>query len=595
MSVNHKEKLNLEDMFNNTPNSKEGNFKLFLRMYKGNELNIFLSVLFFIIKHSPTWIIPYVTAKVINIAAEPEKHSLNELWIYGIVTAVLLLQNIPFHTLHMSYLSKAVRHVESLLRGALVRKLQILSISFHKELQSGKLQSKVLRDVEAVEFLSRQIMLSIIPAFINIVVAISVTFFKSKIITLFFFFTVPVSVLLLRVFRKSIRSTNSSFRREIEEMSSKVSEMIEMIPVTRAHGLEEVEIEKIDEQLEKVKAGGYKLDVVTAKFGSSSWVVYQLFQVVCLFFTIVMAYNGRIDVGDIVMYQSYFGMLISQVGSIINIYPQIAKGLESINSMSEILLANDIEDNKGKAKVKDVHGEFLFKNVYLKYPSTDEFVLKNFNLDVSPGECIAFVGESGAGKTTILNLLIGFNKATEGSILVDGRELTEIDMRSYRHNIAVVPQNTILFSGSIRDNITYGLPKVSEEKLQRVIEASNLKEFIDKLPDGLNTLVGEQGGKLSGGQRQRIAIARALIRDPKVIILDEATSALDNFSELQVQKALKELVKNRTTFIVAHRLSTIRDADRIVLMKDGECAEVGTYEELLAKKGEFFKLRSLQV
>lgn len=216
------------------------------------------------------------------------------------------------------------------------------------------------------------------------------------------------------------------------------------------------------------------------------------------------------------------------------------------------------------------------------------------NLKVSKGETIALVGESGAGKSTILNLVIGFNLATGGQVLLDGRDMNKIDLRTYRKQIAVVPQTSILFSGTIRDNIIYGQENVEEEKLDEVIRAANLKDLIDSLPDGLNTMVGEHGGKLSGGQRQRISIARALIRDPKIIVLDEATSALDSISEKLIQEALGNLTLNRTTFIVAHRLSTIRDADRIAVIDDGHCVEYGTFEELMELKGEFYRMKMIQ-
>ena len=216
------------------------------------------------------------------------------------------------------------------------------------------------------------------------------------------------------------------------------------------------------------------------------------------------------------------------------------------------------------------------------------------NLHVKSGETIALVGESGAGKSTILNLVIGFNQAESGKVLIDGKDISKIDLRTYRKHLAVVPQTSILFSGTIRDNITYGCENVSEEELQKVIKAANLSDLIASLPKGLDTMVGEHGGKLSGGQRQRISIARALIRDPKVIVLDEATSALDSISEKLIQQALNNLTEGRTTFIVAHRLSTIRDADRIAVIADGRCAEYGTYEELMALQGEFYQLKQIQ-
>jgi ATP-binding cassette subfamily B protein len=220
--------------------------------------------------------------------------------------------------------------------------------------------------------------------------------------------------------------------------------------------------------------------------------------------------------------------------------------------------------------------------------------LDGLNLHVEPGETIALVGESGSGKSTILNLAIGFNLATDGKVLIDGNDIKEIDLRSYRQFLAVVPQSSILFSGTLRDNITYGVDEVDEEYLKEVVKAANLSDLVESLPDGLETEVGEHGGKLSGGQRQRVSIARALIRNPRVIVLDEATSALDSISERLIQEALDNLTKDRTTFIVAHRLSTIRNADKIAVINDGHCVEYGTYDELMEMKGEFYRMKAIQ-
>ena len=221
-------------------------------------------------------------------------------------------------------------------------------------------------------------------------------------------------------------------------------------------------------------------------------------------------------------------------------------------------------------------------------------VLSDFSLSVKKGECIAFVGESGSGKTTALNLLIGFHFPTEGTLYMDGHDIRDINLTAYRRHIAVVSQNNTLFSGSIRDNIAYGLPHVTDEEIQKVVDMANLRDLINELPDGIYTQIGERGGRLSGGQKQRIAIARAMIRDPQIILLDEATSALDNVSEHKVQEAMDKLIHGRTTFVVAHRLSTIRNADRIVVMKNGKCVEIGTYDSLMENKGYFYTLAKLQ-
>jgi ATP-binding cassette subfamily B protein len=255
--------------------------------------------------------------------------------------------------------------------------------------------------------------------------------------------------------------------------------------------------------------------------------------------------------------------------------------------------SNEVEVNLGQGAVPVIDGNLEFKNLSYRYPDSEQNVVSGLNLNVKSGECIAIVGASGSGKSTIMNLIIGFLMPTEGDLIIDGKSIRDINLSEYRHNISVVPQNSVLFAGSIRNNITYGLERYSEQDLLRAVEMANLKEFVDELPFGLDTDIGEHGGKLSGGQRQRITIARALIRDPRILILDEATSALDNISEYHVQKAIASSIKGRTTFVVAHRLSTIRDADRIVVMEQGKAVEIGTYEELMQKKGKFYELKAL--
>jgi ATP-binding cassette subfamily B protein len=369
--------------------------------------------------------------------------------------------------------------------------------------------------------------------------------------------------------------------------------MIEMIPVTKAHGLEETEIHDTERYINKLKDSGIELDKTTACFGSAIPALNWFLSAVCLLFCTFLAIKGIIRVGDIILFQSMFTQLSNYVSSLVNLTPQISAGFESINSLGEIMNVKDVEYNIGKKKIKNVSGDIEFKNVYYKYPNAEQYVVKDFSLKVNAGECIAVVGSSGSGKSTLMNLIIGFLKAEKGEIYVDGKLLNDYDLTEYRHNISVVPQSSILFAGTIRDNITYGLDRYGEKELNAVIEMANLKEFTDELPCGIDTNIGEHGDKLSGGQKQRVTIARALIRNPRILILDEATSALDNISEFHVQKAIASSIKGRTTFIVAHRLSTIRDADRIVVMENGVAVEIGTYEQLMDKKGKFFELKAL--
>lgn len=568
--------------------------QILLGLYKGNYHKFFLAVIFFFIKHAPVWVLPIVTANIINDITSGSPETYQNIIIQAMIMIVLVALNIPMNYMYTRYKSLATRYAETGLRRALVRKLQQLSISYHKETQSGRLQSKIMRDVEAVETLSTQMFLSILNIALNIAIALIVTINKSLVVFIFFLLTTPIAAATMVFFRNVMKKRNNEFRKEMEETSARVMEMVELIPVTRAHALEEEEIQKMSGQLFAVAEKGYRLDVIQSLFGSVGWAIFQIFQVVCLGFTGFLAIKGTVMPGDITLYQSYFATIVSQVSSLMSLIPTIAKGIESVNSIGEVLLEDDIEQNEGKEIIKDIYGEFDFKDVTFRYNNIDRPVLHNLNLHVDKGETIALVGESGAGKSTILNLVIGFNQVNSGEVLIDGHNMKDIDLRSYRKHLAVVPQTSILFSGTIRDNITYGVDNVDEATLDEIVKAANLTDLINSLPDGLDTMVGEHGGKLSGGQRQRISIARALIRNPKVIVLDEATSALDSISEKLIQEALNNLTKDRTTFIVAHRLSTIKDADKIAVIADGHCVEYGTYDELMNLKGEFYQMKKIQ-
>lgn len=570
------------------------NLKTLFGIYKGNYRYLAGSALLFVLKHSPVWVLPVVTSNIINLATGDMEGGIQAILANMLLMVVLVLLNVPLNYLHTRCYSHAYRSVEAGLRSALVRKLQMLSMRFHNATASGRLQSKIMRDVEAVETLSDQLFVNLLQITLNIAVALCVTVSRSLVVFVFFLATIPVAVLIMVVFRKKMKRRNSEFRSEMEETSAEVMEMLERVPVSRAHALENWEKNRMTARLSEVAKKGFRLDVTQSFLGSISWMTFQIFQVSCLAFTGYMAFCGRIPIGDVVMYQNYFGSVINQIAGVITLIPILAKGLESLKSIGDILLCEDVEQNEGKTKVTEVQGAFDFEGVEFSYHPKERKILENLSLHVAPGETIAFVGESGAGKSTILNLAIGFYLPTGGRILLDGQDLNQIDLRSYREHISVVPQTSVLFTGTLRENITFGLPSVSEQRLDEVIEAANLSDLVKSLPCGLESEIAEHGSNLSGGQRQRIAIARAFIRDPSVIVLDEATSALDSISERKIQEALERLMQGRTTFVVAHRLSTIRNADRIAVIADGRCVEIGDYDTLMAKKGAFWKLKQLQ-
>lgn len=568
--------------------------RVLLEFYRGQYHKFLLSTLFFLLKHSPALLSPLLIANVVNGVIEGGEAGSRAIFINVGIWLGLLSIHLPANWIHNQLKSRVIRNTEAGLRAALVRKLQELSIPYHTGSQSGRLQSKIMRDVEAVETLSSQLFVNLLNIVMNLVITLSITAVKNRLILVFFILVAPVAAGAVVAFRAKIHRENRSFRQGMEETSARVMEMVEMVPVARAHALEDKEAVRISALLEETANRGYRLDMVQAHFGAVSWVVFQVFQVVCLAVSGFMAMSGLIKVGDVTFYQSSFTTVVNQFSALINLLPILTKGLESVSSIGEVLSSDEIEENEGKEELLSLRGEYAFKQVSFSYPGSSKEVLHGLDFTVKQGETIALVGESGSGKTTILNMLIGFILPSGGQLMLDGKDMKGLNLRTYRRFLSVVPQTPVLFTGTVRENITYGLEHVSEEQIAQAVEAANLSEVVKRLPQGLDTMIEEHGANLSGGQRQRISIARALIRNPQVIILDEATSALDSISESEIQEALERLTKGRTTFIVAHRLSTVRGADRILVIGQGRIREQGSYQELMAKKGEFYQMEQLQ-
>ena len=570
-----------------------GALKAVFRLFRPYRRPLLLAQLFFVIKHSPVWVLPILTADLINVVASPDRSSPHRIWVNVAIMFVFILQNIPTNLIYARLISKMVRSIESDLRQQLVRRIQQLSMGFLDRKPSGALQSKLMRDVEAVQGLIQMGTNLVTTCTVSLMLSIGITASRQPRLLLFFMLAAPLAVGLTRYFRRSMEQRNRHFREHTEGLSARLMEMIHMLPLTRAHGLEELEVDSVNGRLNGLRTQGLRVDIINALFGSFWWSLSTFMQTLCLVITIWMAWQNKMLPGDVVLYNSLFAMMVGAIGQIVDGIPPISRGLESARSIRELLDTPEIEDYRDKASVPLVRGAFEFQHVSFTYPGAASSALHDFSLRVEPGETIAFVGPSGSGKTTLMSIIIGFRSPQSGRILLDGRDMAEMDLRSYRQHLAVVPQQTLLFSGSVRDNITYGIVDIREDFFQQVVRMARIDEFLPSLPQGLDTNVGEQGVMLSGGQRQRIAIARAMMRSPRIIILDEATSALDNISERYVQEALRHLVVGRTTFVVAHRLSTIRTANRIVVLKNGRVIEQGTHAELLTLDQEYARMEAL--
>ncbi|MFJ2645759.1 ABC transporter ATP-binding protein [Streptomyces sp. NPDC087420] len=557
-------------------------------LFRPDRRRLLLVVAVFTVKHIPVWLLPLITANIIDVVVE--HRPVSELWYNAGALVFVLALNFPMALLYARLMSTSIRRMGRELRSALCRRMQYLSLGYHARVSAGVLQTKVVRDVEAVEQMTQQSGDLGLGAIMTLLGGLVVIGFRTPVVLPVFLVVVPLAALLVRRLRSRIRTNNEEFRLEIERLSSRVGEMTTLIPVTRAHGLERTALHRVDNTLERVLTAGFRLDVLNGRFGSLSWILLNTLAVGCLTGSAVVAYYGwmGISAGDVVMISTFFTALTASLMTLMNLTPIISKGLESVRSIGEVLQAPDLESNEGKTSVERVGGRIDFEGMGYRYPEAAEPSVRGFDLTVRPGETIALVGASGAGKSTLLNLLIGFIRPTEGRILLDGADMASLDLRTYRRFLSVVPQESILFEGTIRENVTYGLAGGEDETaLRHALDAANATEFVDRLPDGLDTVVGQRGARLSGGQKQRLAIARALIRDPRILVLDEATSALDNRSEALIQDALARLVAGRTVFVVAHRLSTIQNADRIVVMEHGRIVEMGSHQELLARGGSY--------
>lgn len=561
-----------------------------------------LSTLWWVIKTSPLWVMPVITANVIDILSSPQTHRLSSLWWNAFWGTLCILQNTLTHVWHNDALSRAVRRSETRLRSGLCRHLQALSISFYKHTSTGLLQSKVMRDVENIGLATREIFNNGLFSVCTVIITLGVTAWRAPWFVPIFLLATPLVAALREVIRRRLGGVNHQFRREFEGFAARLLGMLAMIPVTRAHAVEDDEIAQVESRLGQVQAAGLRLDRQNGVVNSAAWVALTQFSLVGLVFSAWLCYRKILPLtpGDVVLMSGYFNTLTGVLVMFLNMLPMIARGFESVRSIGEVLECPDLEENRGKREVADVRGGFDFQGVRFVYPvggsdGDEAAALADFSLRVEPGETLGIVGASGSGKSTLMGLLLGFHRPSAGRILLDGEDMNSIDLRGYRRRLAVVSQETILFEGTVRENILYGVPRVDETRLRAALENANAAEFIARLPRGLDTPLGEHGARLSGGQRQRIAIARALIREPRVLILDEATSALDAAGEAVVQDALDRLMAGRTTFIVAHRLSTLRRAGRIAVLEAGRLVEIGPPDELLRQPGgAFARLHAIQ-
>lgn len=481
--------------------------------------------------------------------------------------------------------------IESDMRHDFFYHLQKLSFSYYDNAKVGTLMSRITNDLFDVTEFSHHCPEEFFIAGVKIICAFTILCSINIPLTIIMFAVIPPMIIVLTIFRTKMKTGFRESRKQIGELNSQVEDSLLGIRVVKSFAKEEIEQIKFDGGNQKflsIKSSLYK---VMGAFQSCTRFFDGLMYIIVVAVGALFLKNGAITAGDYVAYLLFVSTLMTSVRRIVEFTEQFQRGMTGIERFNEIMeIEPDITDAPKAKELLDVKGQIEFKNISFRYSEDGRDVISNLDLTVNAGESVALVGPSGGGKTTLCSLIPRFYDIASGSILIDSTDIRDVTLNSLRENIGTVAQDVYLFAGSIRENIAYGKTDATDEEILEAARLAGADEFISQLPDGYDSYVGERGIKLSGGQKQRISIARVFLKNPPILILDEATSALDNESERLVQKSLERLAKGRTTFTIAHRLTTVKKADRILVLTENGIEESGTHKELLQKGGIYSEL-----
>jgi ABC-type multidrug transport system fused ATPase/permease subunit len=545
-----------------------------------------------IISRLASLVLPYYSKELIdNVVGNKDLVELQKvLWLVG----VSILINAVTSFLLTKILSVEAQHLISKLRVQVQKKILSLPISYFDNTKSGALVSRIMTDVEGVRNLIGTGLVQLIGGTITSVIALIMLIKINAMMTLYVL--VPVGIfafIALKAFGyiRPIFKTRGVINAEV---TGRLTETLNGVRIIKAFNAEEQESKTFELGVEKLFQNIRKSLTATSLVTSSATFLLGLASVGIMGIGGYLMIDKQMTTGEFLSFNLFLGFLIFPIVQMSNIGSQLTEAFAGLDRTEEIMNTSPEEDTaKRKIVLKEIKGDIQFDKVSFAYQEGKE-VLNNVSFNAPAGTVTALVGTSGSGKTTIAGLVATFLNPESGKITIDGVDLSEVTLGSYRQHLGVVLQDDFLFEGTIRENILFPRPNASQEQVLKAVKAAYVNEFTDRFENGLDTLIGERGVKLSGGQRQRIAIARAILADPKIIILDEATSNLDTQSESMIQQSLAELMKGRTTFVIAHRLSTIRQANQILVIENGQIAEQGNHQDLIEKKGRYYELHTYQ-
>jgi len=578
--------------------TKEGIKRLYrLFRFIGPQKYVFIAGLTFLVLSSLTTLVfPALIGELLDAATKGTLEKINEL---GLILISIFLVNAVFSYFRIYLFAVVTQKTLALLRQTTYNHLIKLPMTFFSSRRVGELNSRISADISLLQDTFTTTLAQFVRQVITIVGGITLLTIISPRLTVFMLSLIPVVAIVARIFGTFIRKLSKQAQTIVAESNTIVEETLQAIASVKAFANEAFEIfrykkktnEVIEVSLKSARWRGLFVSfIMFALFGSIIGVVW--------YGVYLINQGAGLSTGDLLKFVLYSVFIGGSISGVADLYSDIQRSIGATENLLDILDETpEPLSLKETDKANAFKGDVNFQNVSFAYPSRkDVTVLKDITFHVRNGEQVALVGPSGAGKTTIGALLLRFYDPEGGSILIDGKDAREYDLTALRGNMAIVPQEVLLFGGTIRENIEYGKPGASEKEVLIAARQANAMEFISSFPEGLETLVGERGIQLSGGQRQRIAIARAILKNPAILILDEATSSLDSENERLVQEALEKLMEGRTSFVIAHRLSTIHNADKIIVIDHGEVKEMGTHEELLAlENGIYRQLTKLQI
>lgn len=570
------------------------NFKRFIKYYKPH-LGLFIFDTFCsLLVGAINLIYPFITKMIINQFV-PQKE------IIKIIVVACVLLGVYIVKAFLSYIISVYGHkvgvlIQADMRNEVFEKLQCLPVSYYDENKTGTIMSRIINDLMDISELAHHVPEDGLIALISLCGSFIMLGITNIYLALIVFALIPIFIIFMCISRRGFRSAFKEMRVKTGELNADLENSVSGIRVSKAYNSQEYEKAKFRESNMKFQDSRMKAYHHMGIFHSVNDLFTDLLYLLVIVAGGLFFYYGKINIGEFTEFLLYTNVVLSPIRSIASIYEQLQSGATGFTRIIEILDTPSEIEKENAIALEGFKKNIIFKDVSFKYKTSndDTNVLNKLNLKIQKGKTLALVGPSGGGKTTICHLIPRFYDATDGEILLDGINVNDYTLSSLRTHIGIVDQDVFLFAGSIKENIAFGNLDATDEEIIEAAKKARIYDYVKSLPDGFDTYVGERGVKLSGGQKQRVAIARAFLKNPQILILDEATSALDNVTELQIQEALEELSKGRTTIVVAHRLSTVKNADEIVVIDENGIQEQGTHDELIKLNGTYANLYALQ-